>query len=354
MHEAVRVLHAISKKYGYKFDMNLCDFGAKAYYIEGDAFPEKARKLVNEVDGVLKGPVGTNLKEQERLQRMGVDIEDETITPLRKELDTYLCYRPVVLNDKFADFSPLKKEVIGSGIDILMIRELVGGLYFGAKFEGVSGGEIINNYAADECTYKLFQVERFARACFEEARSRKSKLTLVHKANVLATSRYWNHIFDYIKEGDYQDITLEKMLVDRVAYEMVKNPRQFNGIMAFENMMGDIISDLGGGIIGSLGLMPSACINPETGKGYYEPSHGSAPDIAGRNMANPYSMIGSAAFMLDKSFGLKQESNDIWEAMNKVFVEGYRTRDLANHETPADRLISTSQFGDLVVKNILG
>lgn len=353
MHEAVKVLRASADKHGHKFNVRSTDFGAKSYYTKGDAFPEEARALVNESDGTLKGPVGLNLQEQERLQKMGVDIEDETITPLRLQLDTYLCYRPIILSTENADFSPLRKEIIGEGIDILMMRELVGGIYFGRKVEGVVGGEIIERYAMDECSYNLYQVERFAHACFKEAKSRASKITLVHKANALATSRYWNFIFDNVKR-DYQDVKLEKMLVDNAAYQMVKNPRQFNGIMAFENMMGDIISDLGGGIIGSLGLMPSACINPETGKGYYEPSHGSAPDIAGRNIANPYSMIGSAAFMLDKSFGLKQESNDIWEAMNKVFAEGYRTRDLASRETPADRLISTSQFGDLVVKNILG
>jgi len=226
----------------------------------------------------------------------------------------------------------------------MMIRELVGGIYFGEKTEGPATGM---QYAHDDCTYTREQVERIARIAFEEARQRKAPLTNIHKANVLATSRFWNDVVEEVAV-DYADVNYTSMLVDNAAFQLMKNPCQFNGVVLLENMQGDILTDQAGGVLGSLGLMPSACIGPE--KGYVEPAHGSAPDIAGQNKANPYSMIGSVAFLLDKCLGLPRESEEIWQAMFSVLEDGFVTIELATGQTPPDRILSTSAFGDMVVE----
>jgi len=348
MREGRKVLEAISQKYSHTFNLIYSPFGAKAYFDTGHPFPDQTKEVCDSADAILKGPIGLALSEMKRIPAEYAP-EGAALLPLRKRLDTFANYRPVVLPKSCAEFSPLRPEIIGDGIDILMMRELVGGIYFGEKVEGTATGM---QYARDDCHYTREQVERFAHVSFQEARKRNSKLTNVHKANVLATSRFWNAIFEEVSK-QYSDVKLEPMLVDNVAYQLIVRPTQFNGVMSFENMQGDIITDQGGGILGSLGLMPSACLNPQTGKGYYEPAHGSAPDIAGKNIANPYSMIGSVAFMLEKSFGLEQESRDIWNALTNVFAQGYRTKELSKSNTPLEMIVSTSQFGDLVVKNIL-
>jgi 3-isopropylmalate dehydrogenase len=348
MNEGIKVLLAVSEKYRYRFKFSYPPFGAGAYFKHGHPFPEKTKKACDEADTILKGPIGLAVSEMEKIpQEMRPEVA--ALLLLRKRYDTYANYRPVVLPKGCFDFSPLRPERLGNGLDILMMRELVGGIYFGKKVEGKDTGM---QYASDDCTYTREQVDRFAHVCFKEARKRQSKLTNVHKKNVLATSRFWNARFREISK-QYPDVKLEEMLVDDVACQLVRNPAQFNGVMAFENMQGDIITDLGGGILGSLGLMPSACLNPETGRGYFEPAHGSAPDIAGQNKANPYSMIGSVAFMLEKAFGLEEEAKAVWNALTEVFGQGYRTGELAGPSTPQDMILSTSQFGDKVVEVIL-
>jgi 3-isopropylmalate dehydrogenase len=348
MKEALKVLDAVAKKYNHNFRITSLPYGADSYFKTKSCFPEKTKKTCLESDAVLKGPVGLDLKGMAELQKNRVHLENETIIPLRKLLDSYIGFRPAILPKAFAEFSPLKPEVIGEGINILIMREMVGGIYFGNKTEWT---ETDMKYASDDCTYTKTKIERFAKAVFEEATKKKCKVTNVHKANVLATSRLWNEVFLEVGKN-YPNIVVEQMLVDNVAFQLMINPTRFNGIMALENMQGDIISDQAGGILGSLGLMPSACFNPEKGLGYYEPSHGSAPDIAGKNIANPYSMIGCVAFMLDKSFGLEKESNVVWDALIKVFSDGYRTKELANKTTTPKKILSTTEFGDKVVENI--
>ena len=347
MREGVKVLNAVSQKYNHKFNLVYAPFGAGAYFSQGHPFPEDTKRVCDGADAIIKGPIGLALSEMKKIPTE-MSPEGAALLPLRKRFDTYANYRPVILPKSCAEFSPLRPEVIGDGLDILMMRELVGGIYFGEKVEGKDTGM---QYARDDCHYTQEQISRFAHVAFKEARKRGSKLTSVHKANVLATSRFWNAIFQDVAK-QYSDVKFESMLVDNVAYQLVINPRQFNGVMAFENMQGDIITDQGGGILGSLGLMPSACLNPETGRGYFEPSHGSAPDIAGKNVANPYSMVGSVAFMLDKSFGLEQEAKNVWGALIGVFANGFRTRELARSSTPLEKVVSTTQFGDLVVQGI--
>ncbi|WP_275950238.1 isocitrate/isopropylmalate family dehydrogenase [Desulfonema limicola] len=267
--------------------------------------------------------------------------------PLRKRYDTFANFRPVRLPESLASFSPLKPEIIGKGLDILMIRELVGGIYFGDKIEGPLTGM---KYAKDDCTYTAEQVRRVAVTAFEEARKRRSALTNIHKANVLATSRFWNEIVEQAAK-DFSDVPYKSMLVDNAAYQLVKAPAQFNGVVLIENMQGDILTDQAGGIIGSLGLMPSACIGPE--KSYVEAAHGSAPDIAGMNIANPYSMIGSVALMFDRCLNLPDEAQDIWDGLFNIFAQGFITKELASGINEHKKTVSTSEFGDMVAASIL-
>ena len=308
-------------------------------------FLKRTKEVCDKADLIIKGPVGLAVEEMHAIpQELRPEIG--AILPLRKRYDTFANFRPVRLPRSLASFSPLKPEIIGDGIDILMIRELVGGIYFGDKTEGSSTGM---KYARDDCTYTEEQVRRISLVALKEARKRGVKLTNIHKANVLATSRFWREVFeDAAKE--FPDVPCQSALVDSAAYQLVKNPTGFNGIMLLENMQGDILTDQAGGIIGSLGLMPSACIGPE--KSYVEPAHGSAPDIAGTNMANPYSMIGCIAMLFDQCLGLREEAQDIWNALFRVFEEGFTTKELANGSHPQGKILRTTEFGDIVVEII--
>ncbi len=345
--EAVRVLGAVERRYNHVFELKYAPFGAGAYFAEGSPFPDSTVEVCDAADAIIKGPVGLAV---EMMDAIPPQMRPETgaILPLRKRYDTFANFRPVRLPASLAAFSPLKEEVIGDGVDILMVRELVGGIYFGEKTEGPDTGM---RYAEDDCTYTAEQVRRVAEVAFEEARRRRARLTNIHKANVLATSRFWREIVEEVGR-DFQDVEYVSMLVDNAAFQLVMNPARFNGVVLLENMQGDILTDQAGGIIGSLGLMPSACLGPR--KVYVEAAHGSAPDIAGRNAANPYSMIGSIALLLDKAFGLQREAEEIWQALFAVFERGYVTVDLARTGTPGDRVLSTSAFGEIVCATIEG
>ncbi len=345
--ESLKVLRAIEEKYGHAFTCTFAPFGASAYFTEGSPFPDRTKAVCDGADVIIKGPVGLAVEE---MSRIPPEHRPETgaILPLRSRYDTFANFRPVRLPRGLASFSPLKPELLGEGIDILMIRELVGGIYFGEKVEGPKTGMA---YARDDCTYTDAQVRRVAVVAFEEAIKKGCDLTNIHKANVLATSRFWNAVVEDVARS-YPDVRHHSLLVDNAAYQLVKNPTGLNGVVLLENMQGDILTDEAGGIIGSLGLMPSACIGP--GKGYVEPAHGSAPDIAGKNIANPYSMIGSIALMLDRCLGLPGEAQEVWDALFAVFRQGFTTAELAGGEGPERTVLSTSAFGDAVVKNITG
>ncbi|MCB1677018.1 MAG: 3-isopropylmalate dehydrogenase, partial [Halioglobus sp.] len=267
------------------------------------------------------------------------------ILPLRARYNTFANFRPIYLSKDMAHFSPLKADIIRDGIDILLIRELVGGLYFGEKERGVN--ESGKRYVKEVLEYDEDQIRQVLVVAFEQARLRKKKLHNIHKSNVLMSSVFWNEILDEVHQ-DYQDVEVVHLLVDAAATALCLNPGQFD-VMVMENMFGDILSDQGGGILGSLGLMPSACMGPE--KAYYEPSHGSAPDIAGKNIANPYSMIGSVAMMLEMSFGMNEESRAVWNAMKSVFEAGYSTADLSSPDA-GTQIVSTVEFGDMVMTKL--
>ena len=345
MREAIKVLEAVEKKYGHTFKLTYAPFGAAAYFTDGSPFPEKTQHICDEVDFIVKGPVGLAVREMHKIPQEHRP-EHAALLPLRQRYDTFANFRPVRLPAGLKSFSPLKEEIIGEGIDILMIRELVGGIYFGDKVEGTSTEM---NFARDDCIYTEKDVRRVAIVAFEEARKRNAGLTNVHKANVLATGRFWQEIVESVGK-DYPKVPYQSVLVDNAAFQLVVNPTQFNGVMLLENMQGDILTDQAGGIIGSLGLMPSACIGPE--KSYVEPAHGSAPDIAGKNMANPYSMIGSIAMLFEECLALPEEATDIWNGIFQIFEEGFITRDLMGPWHTKEKLINTSDFGDRVVQKI--
>ena len=343
--EALKVLKVVADKFGHEFDLISTPFGAAAYYSEGDAFPEETKRICDQADVIIKGPVGLAVDQMDDIPQH-LRPEVAAVLPLRKRYDTFANYRPVRLPKNLAAFSPLKKEVIGDGLDILMIRELVGGIYFGEKTEGPATQMA---FAKDDCMYTEAQIRRVAQVAFAEAQKSDSLLTNIHKANVLATSRFWKEIVEDVAK-EYPEVECRSMLVDNAAFQLVRNPTQFNGVVLLEDMQGDILTDQAGGVLGSLGLMPSACIGPE--KGYVEAAHGSAPDIANENKANPYSMIGSIAFLYDKCLDLKAESEIIWQALFEVFERGYTTIELAHSSIEPKKILSTSDFGDMVVEII--
>lgn len=396
--EARKVLETTALKYGHRFNFISAPFGYRAFVAEGNVFPNRVKDLVRRViaDGgsVMKGPVGLGPKEAQEMRAKGVQLENETVLEMRGMLDTFVAYRPAVLPLDLHEFSPLKPERLGQGIDVMMLRELTGGIYFGEKIRGANNGW---EFAKDVCSYGKDQVVRFARVCFNEARERRTPLTMVQKPNVLATGEFWDHWFAEVAK-EYPDVKYTTGIVDAVDANLVLQPASYNGHMALENLQGDILTDSMLGSIGSLGLGAASCWNPETKRGFFEPTHGSAPKIAGKNTANPYSMIGSAAFLLEQAFGMKREAAAVWASMNSVFAKGYMTEELSfnldekqkeqrveryvkeflplhslinsqinahnlailvrNHYASKDiergrRVVSTSQFGDLVAGEIM-
>lgn len=344
MQQAVRVFDVIASKRDVSFELTTAAFGAAAYFDTGKAFPEATKKVCDDADAILKGPVGLSHAES---QKIPVEEQPErgAILPLRARYNTFANFRPIFLSKDMAHFSPLKPEIISDGIDILLIRELVGGLYFGKKSRGVNDEG--QRYVHELLEYTEEQIRQILIVAFEQARKRKQRLHNIHKSNVLMSSVFWNEVLAEVHK-DYEDVEVIHMLVDAAATALCLNPGQFD-VMVMENMFGDILSDQGGGILGSLGLMPSACIGPE--KAYYEPSHGSAPDIAGQNIANPYSMIGSVAMMLEMSCGMQEEADFVWQAMKSVFEAGYSTADLSR-SSDGIQLVSTEEFGDRVIKTL--
>ena len=342
--EAKKVLDVIQAQGKAQFECTEALFGGNAYLQTGKSFPQETIEACDEADAIIKGPIGLSKEESDKIP---VDEQPErgALLPMRRRYDTFANYRPVYLPKSLAHFSPLKTEVVGDGIDLLMIRELVGGLYFGHKERGID--EQGQRFARETLEYDEGQIARILRVAFGEAKKRKGILHNVHKSNVLLSSVLWNEVLEEVAT-DYPDIEVKHIIVDAAATALCLDPRQFD-VMVMENMMGDILSDLGGGILGSLGLMPSACVGPE--KAYYEPSHGSAPDIAGRGIANPYAMIGSVAMMLETSFGMVGEARAIWSALAGVFAAGFATADLGGEGAT---VLDTASFGDKVVERLVG
>jgi len=344
MAEAVKILNLLAERNKVSFELTHALFGASAYFETGHPFPDSTKAICDEADAILKGPIGLSHQES---QKIPVDMQPErgALLPLRRRYNTYANFRPVFLPKGLAHFSPLKPEIIGEGIDIMIIRELVGGLYFGEKETGIN--EDGRRYVKETLEYDEDQIKRIMKVAFQTAQKRKKVLHNIHKSNVLKSSVLWNEVCLEVGQ-DFPEVEVINILVDAAATYLCLNPGMFD-VMVMENMFGDILSDQGGGILGSLGLMPSACIGPD--KAYYEPSHGSAPDIAGQNVANPYSMIGSVAMMLEMSFNMDAEAKNLWQAMQSVFAKGYSTPDLSKPGGDV-KLVSTSDFGDMVAAEL--
>ena len=342
--EAIKLLQLIDERNNIQFELQDAPFGASAYFETGSSFPEETISICDNADAILKGPIGLS---HEASKTIPIDQQPErgALLPMRRRYDTFANFRPVYLPRKLAHFSPLKEEIIGDGIDIMIIRELVGGLYFGSKEAGVDDSG--RRYVHETLEYNEDQIRRVLEIAFQLANKRKKRLHNVHKSNVLKSSVLWNEIVEEVRVR-YEEVKVEHVLVDAAATYLCLEPTRFD-VMVMENMFGDILSDQGGGILGSLGLMPSACIGPE--KSYYEPSHGSAPDIAGKAIANPYSMLGSVAMMLEMSFGMEREAQNLWQAMQSVFSAGFTTADLSGTGRP-EKNISTSGFGDKVAEEL--
>ncbi|OQK16005.1 3-isopropylmalate dehydrogenase [Methyloprofundus sedimenti] len=342
--EAVKVLKLIEERNDVSFELMPALFGACAYFATGDAFPQETKDICDSADAILKGPIGLSHEESKNIP---IDKQPErgALLPMRRRYNTYANFRPVSLPKELAHFSPLKAEIIGEGIDIIIVRELVGGLYFGEKEMGVNKDGL--RYVKETLEYDENQIRQILHQAFKLAGHRKKVLHNIHKSNVLKSSVLWNEILEEVAV-EYPEIEVINILVDAAATLLCLKPTQFD-VMVMENMFGDILSDQGGGILGSLGLMPSACIGDD--KAYYEPSHGSAPDIAGKNIANPYSMIGSVAMMLENSFDMADEAKNVWAAMQGVFADGFSTADLSKPGSGVN-MISTIEFGDKVVEKL--
>ncbi len=341
--EAKKVLDKVGQKYGHKFNYEDVLMGGISIDTYGVPLTDKALETAKKSDAVLLGAVGGNVGNS-RWYDVAPNLRPEAgLLAIRKGLNLFANIRPAYLYNDLAGACPLKKEIIGDGFDMVIVRELTGGLYFGERHtETVDGVE----QATDTLVYSEKEIRRVAIKAFEIAMKRKKKVTSVDKANVLDSSRLWRKVVAEVAK-DYPEVTLENMLVDNCAMQLVMNPRQFDVILT-ENMFGDILSDEASMITGSIGMLSSASLN-ESKFGLYEPSHGSAPDIAGKDIANPIATILSAAMMLRFSFDLDKEADAIEDAVRKVLADGYRTVDIMDEGM---KQVGTTEMGNLICERI--
>jgi 3-isopropylmalate dehydrogenase len=341
MSESLRVLDAIAEKFHHHFTYQHALIGGAAYEQFQSHCPEATLNTCAHADAILFGSVGGPITAQH--EDKWKNCETNSILKLRKQFNLNINIRPIQVYPQLANNCPLKPDVIGDGIDIVIFRELNGGIYFGHHEQTLENNQ---RRALDECVYHENQITPIIHAAFKAAQLRNKNLCSVDKANVLATSKLWREIANEIAP-QYPDVTLTHMLVDNCAMQMVINPRQFDVIVT-ENMFGDIISDLAAALPGSLGLIPSASLNAAQ-LGLYEPSGGSAPDIAGLGIANPCAQILSAAMMLRYSFGLDAEAICIENAVKNSLARGIMTRDIIKDKNLG---VSTAAFVDAVITDI--
>ncbi len=337
--EAMKVLDKVAEKYNHKFTYKEVLMGGCAIDATGEPLPQQTIDICQCSDSVLLGAVGGP-----KWDTLPGDRRPEKgLLGLRGALGLFANIRPSHLNPVLADACPLKNEIVGDGIDLMVVRELIGGAYFGKRETYVKDGEKI---AYDTTKYSESEVERVARVAFQMARKRRSKVNSVDKANVLDSSRLWREVVERVAK-DYPDVEFSNMLVDNCAMQLVRNPGQFDVIVT-ENLFGDILTDEASMITGSIGMIPSASLG--SGKmGLYEPIHGSAPDIAGQNKANPIATILSAAMMLRYSFDMDVEAKNVEDAVQKVLEAGYRTGDIMSEGC---KQVSCQEMGDLICQNI--
>ncbi|MCB6615496.1 3-isopropylmalate dehydrogenase [Ruminococcus sp. 210702-SL.1.03] len=341
--EAMKVLDKVAEKYGHKFDYTQLLMGGCSIDVNGVPLTDETIAECKASDAVLMGSIGGNTTTSP-WYKLPADLRPEAgLLKIRKELGLFANLRPCLLYPQLSGACPLKEEISAKGFDMLIMRELTGGLYFGArKTEEVDGVMT----AVDTLSYNEKEIRRIAVKAFEVAMKRRKKVTSVDKANVLDSSRLWRKIVTEVA-ADYPEVELEHMLVDNSAMQLVRDPAQFD-VMVTENMFGDILSDEASMITGSIGMLPSASMN-ETKFGLYEPSGGSAPDIAGQDKANPIATILSAAMMLRYSFDMTEEADAVEAAVTKVLEEGYRTGDIMSEGC---KPVSCSQMGTLIAERV--
>ena len=347
--EAKKVLDRVCEKYSHKFSYTEVLLGGASIDAHGVPLTEEAIAQAKASDAVLMGSIGGDAKTSPWYKLEPSKRPEAGLLAIRKALNLFANLRPAYLYNELRDACPLRDEIIGDGFDMIIVRELTGGLYFGARKTTEENGV---RTAVDTLSYNENEIRRIAIKAFEIARKRRNKVTSVDKANVLDSSRLWRSVVEDVAK-DYPDVTLEHMLVDNCAMQLVRDPKQFDVILT-ENMFGDILSDEASMVTGSIGMLSSASLN-DTKFGLYEPSGGSAPDIAGKGIANPIATILSAAMMLRYSFDLDKEADAIENAVKKVLKAGYRTIDIMPQEEAKKATVTqvgTARMGDLIVENL--
>lgn len=341
--EAKKVLDRICKVYGHHFEYEELLLGGASIDVHGVPLTEETIAAAKASDAVLMGSIGGDAKTSPWYQLEPSKRPEAGLLRIRKALNLFANLRPAYLYEELKGACPLKEEVIGDGFDMIIVRELTGGLYFGERKTIEENGV---RKAIDTLTYDEKEIRRIAVKAFEIAKKRRKKVTSVDKANVLDSSRLWRKVVEEVAV-QYQEVTLEHMLVDNCAMQLVHNPGQFDVILT-ENMFGDILSDEASMITGSIGMLSSASL-AEGKFGLYEPSHGSAPDIAGQDIANPIATILSAAMMLRYSFDLDKEADEIEKAVKAVLADGYRTVDIMSDGM---KKVGCKEMGQLIIDQI--
>ena len=347
--EAKKVLKKIEAVYGHEMQFEDILMGGASIDVHGVPLTDEAIATAKAADAVLMGSIGGNTQTSPWYKLEPSKRPEAGLLKIRKALNLFANLRPAVLYEELAAACPLKQEISEKGFDMMIMRELTGGLYFGERKTVEENGEL---KAIDTLTYSEGEIRRIAIKGFEIAMKRRKKVTSVDKANVLDSSRLWRKVVEEVAK-DYPEVTLEHMLVDNCAIQLVKDPGQFDVILT-ENMFGDILSDEASMVTGSIGMLSSASLN-DTKFGLYEPSGGSAPDIAGKGIANPIATILSAAMMLRYTFDLDEEASAIEKAVKKVLEDGYRTIDIMPQDEAGKQKVTqvgTKEMGDLICERI--
>ncbi len=337
--EGKKVLGKIAEVFGHQFEFNEGIIGHEAIQTTGNALPDETLATLKKADAILFGAVGHPHYDNNPSLKVR---PEQGLLKMRKELGLYANLRPIKLFDELLDASSIKPEIL-RGSDILFFRELTGDVYFGEK-----GRKDDDNTAYDVMIYSRYEIERIAHKAFAAAQTRKKKLVSVDKANVLESSRLWRSVVQDVSK-DYPDVQLTHMFVDAAAMKLIQDPRSFDVVLT-GNLFGDILTDEASQIAGSMGMLASASIGDTVG--LYEPIHGSAHDITGKGVANPLASILSTALMLEISFGLKEESQCVIDAVSKTLKAGFRTIDIADSKTTDNNILSTDQMGKQVVQHI--
>ncbi|SDB20950.1 3-isopropylmalate dehydrogenase [Pseudobutyrivibrio sp. YE44] len=344
--EAIKVLDGVGAKFGHTFNYTEILMGGCSIDACGEPLTEEAIQAALASDAVLMGSIGGNTSTSPWYKLPADKRPEAGLLKLRKSLNLFANLRPAYLYEELKEACPLRDDIIGDGFDMMIMRELTGGLYFGERSTVEEDGQLV---ARDSLTYSESEIRRIAKRGFDIAMKRRKKVTSVDKANVLDSSRLWRKIVEEVAK-DYPEVTYEHMLVDNCAMQLVKDPRQFDVILT-ENMFGDILSDEASMVTGSIGMLSSASLN-DTKFGLYEPSGGSAPDIAGKGIANPIATILSAAMMLRYSFDLDAEADSIENAVKKVLSDGYRTIDIMPRDGSSVQQVGTVEMGNLILERL--